>query len=143
MRLTQPPLCSKGLELLRERELRVGEELHLHLPVALVSLQRLEDRLGRQPFVDEERQRRHVERQPLGLAGPVEEWLGEAGQFVGSHASLFERARVEDLLDERLAALASDVLAIPVECGRQRRVVPVGLRRLALGELRLRPDLGP
>ena len=44
-----------GLELLVERELRVGEELHLHLPVALVALEGLEDRLRRESFVHEER----------------------------------------------------------------------------------------
>ena len=56
-----------------ERQLRVCEELELHLPVALVPRERLEDRLRRQPLVDEQRQRRHVEGEPLGLAGPVQE----------------------------------------------------------------------
>ena len=73
MPVDPPARVLVGLELLVERELRVGEELQLHLPVALVPLERLEDRLRREPLVDEERQRRHVEREPLGLAGPVEE----------------------------------------------------------------------
>jgi hypothetical protein len=62
-----------SLELLVERQLRVGEQLHFHLPVALVSLKRFEDRLRRQPLVNEKRQRRHVEREALRLSGPVEE----------------------------------------------------------------------
>ena len=93
--------------------------------------------------MDEERQRRDVEREPLGLAGPVEERPREPAELRGRLLRLLERARVEDLLDERLAALARRVLPVPVERGRERRVVAVGLRRLALPELRLRPDLGP
>src|SRR3972149_1939109 len=47
-----------------------------------------------------------------------------------------------DQAQEPLAQLAGGVLAVPVERGGERRVVPVGGRRLLLPELRLRPDVG-
>jgi hypothetical protein len=45
------------------------------------------------------------------------------------------------LLKQPFTELARRVLAVPVEGGRKRRVVPVGRRRLLLLELRLRPDV--
>ena len=107
-------------ELLVERELRVGEELELHLPVALMSLERLEDRLRREPFVDEERQRRHVEGEPLGLAGPVEERLAKRLELASECAHLLERLGLEDPRDQLLPALAGRVLPVPVERRRER-----------------------
>ena len=148
IRFTQPPLCSYASSCWCERQLRVGEELQLHLPVALVPGERLEDRLGRKPLVHEERQRRHVEREPLRLAGPVEERLAERLQpldrirqsgdldvaerpGLGEPVRRLELGGLLDLREKPLAELARGVLPVPVERRRERRVVPVRLRRLA------------
>ena len=122
-----------GLKLLMERKQRVGEELHLHLLVALVGLERLHDGLRREPLVDEERQRRHVEREPFRLAGPVEERLAESLQCIdcvlqpadfdvaeaarlGEPVRRVERRRLLDLSEQPLRELARGVLPVPVEC---------------------------
>ena len=111
------------LELLVQRQLRVGKELELQLPVALVAGKRLQDRLGRKALVDEQRQRGHVEREPLRLARPVEERprerfqpldrVGETGYLdVAELARLGEGVRrvepgcLVDLGDEPLAELS-------------------------------------
>ena len=66
-----------------DREVALAEQVeHVRLAVALVSLQGLHDRGGGQPLVDEQGQRRHIERQPFGLSGPVEKRLRERLQFV-------------------------------------------------------------
>src|SRR2546425_6128859 len=59
--------------------LRVAVKLaeKILLLVALVALERFDDGLGGEPFVDEQRQRGHVEREPLRLARPAEEGLRE------------------------------------------------------------------
>lgn len=64
--------------------------------------------------MDEERQGRHVEREPLGFAGPVEKRLAEAFQFGRSSFGFFERLGVENLLDKLLALLAGWIRRIPV-----------------------------
>ena len=93
-----------------------------------------------EPLVDEERQRRHVERQPLGLAGPVEERLRQRLQlrrpppWPASDASRPPgSARISASPCSR-----AGVLPVPVERRRERRVVAVGLRRLLLLELQVR-----
>ena len=53
-----------------------------HLSRLPVTLQGLDDAHGGQPLMDEERKRGHVEGQPLGLAGPVEEGLPQRGELV-------------------------------------------------------------
>jgi len=47
-----------------------------------------------------------------------------------------------DEVKQPLAELTRGVLAVPVQRGGERRIVPVGGRRLLLPELRLRPDIG-
>jgi len=47
-----------------------------------------------------------------------------------------------DCRQQPFAKLARTVLAIPVERRAQRRVIPIGDRRLLLAELRLRTDVG-
>ena len=44
--------------------------------------ERFDDRLGGKALVHEKRQRGDVERQPLGLARPVEEWATQALQVI-------------------------------------------------------------
>ena len=127
--------------------------------------QRLDDGLGREALVDEERQRRDVEREALGLAGPVEERptealqrarrprasertvtstrpssarnsCGESNAWGAGSAAPFSISA-----EQPLAQLARAVLAVPVERGRERRVVAPGRGRLLLAELRLRADV--
>ena len=50
--------------------------------VFAVRFESLDDRLGREPLMDEQRQSGNIERQPLRLAGPVEERLVEPFQLV-------------------------------------------------------------
>ena len=137
----------------------------IRLPVARMPLQRIQDRRRRQPFVDEQRQRRHVEGQPLRLARPVQERLGERLQRAGIFAGRGERLPgVGEFAPGKLAGLnhggepldpalqrgdfllrplARMVQPVPVERRRQRRVVAVGNRILFLAELRLRANIGP
>ena len=142
------------------------EQVDLALP--RMALQRLENRRRRKPLVDEKRQRRHVEGQPLGLPGPVEKGLGQPlqrggvvpgcrelcsglGEIVFRNASavrgIDDRRQLRDALlqggDPRLALLPGRILSVPVQGRRERRVVAVGGRRLLLAELRLHADVGP
>ena len=54
-----------------------------------------------------------------------------------------ERGGLIDLMEQPFAELARAVLAVQIEGGGKRRVIPVGLLGLLLAELRLRPDIGP
>ena len=138
-----------------------------------MTLERLQNRFGRQPLVNEKRQRGHVKRGALGLARPVEEGLREAFEFgrrgfeFGEQALLFNasghgiglafrrRLRgprqcigdVGNLRNQRFAAFARWVLAIPRQLRRQRIVKAIfGRRTLELALRRsivLHPDLGP
>jgi hypothetical protein len=120
--------------LLVERELRVGEELQLHLPVALVASKGLEDRLRREPLVHEERQRRYVEREPLRLADPVEERFPKRLQpldciLQSGNFDIAERPRLREpvrrielrgllyLRKQPFPELARSVLPVPVSAG--------------------------
>ena len=146
--------------------LRVAEQLeHGLLLVALVAGQRLDDGLGGQALVDEERQRRHVEGQPFGLARPVEEWARQTAELLdgvleradgGEHGAIggAQLARLVEGVgrgegrglryqaQEPFADLSGGVLPVPAQRGRKGRVVSVGRRGLLLPELGLRPDLG-
>ncbi|MEB2338360.1 MAG: hypothetical protein OZ918_07035 [Nitrospirales bacterium] len=93
--------------------------------------------------MDEQRQGRHVEGQPFGFARPIQEGLTEALEFRRGGFGFFERLGVEDFLDERLALLTGWIRGVPIERGRERRIVAVGLGRFLLLELRLRADLRP
>ncbi|MNC89274.1 hypothetical protein D3C83_51830 [compost metagenome] len=74
--------------------LRIAEEVQeVDLLVRLVPLQRLENDLGREPLVHEERERGDVERQALGLARPIEEWPAQALQMIDG---FYERAHGDD-----------------------------------------------
>lgn len=55
---------------------------HVRLLVGLVADERLDDGPRGEPFVHEERQRRHVERQTLGLTRPVQERSTEPPQVL-------------------------------------------------------------
>ena len=128
----------------------------------------LHDRGGGQPLVDEQGQRRHVEREPFGLAGPVEKGLRQRLQLAdfGARSGQLLACGVEVVVgyavgvcladvggeprdalaqrgDLRLRPLARRVPSVPVERRRQRRVVAPGGGLLFLAELRLRADLGP
>ena len=62
---------------------RIAEEVrHVELRVGPVRRERVDDGFCRKPLVDEERQRRNVEGEPLGLAGPVEERPAQALQAI-------------------------------------------------------------
>ncbi|HEY8724018.1 MAG TPA: hypothetical protein VIL92_09200 [Gaiellaceae bacterium] len=130
------------------------------MTVALVAGEGLEDRLRREPLMDEQRQGRDVERQPLGLTGPVEERRAECLQSVDcvlepADLDAVERSRLReavrriefrrllDLGEEPFPQLARGILAVPIEGRGERRVVPVPLWRLLLLELRLGADIGP
>ena len=115
--------------------------------------------------MDEQGQRRDVEGQALGLARPVQEGPAQPAELldglvqrpdgcqhraVGDPELLGPVERVSrresggalDEVQEPLPELARGVLAVPVERRGERRVVPVGGRRLLLPELRLRAHLG-
>ena len=61
-----------------DRPLGIGKQVEeIELLVATMTFQCFEYRLCRKPLVYEKRQRRHVEREALGLSRPVEERPGE------------------------------------------------------------------
>jgi hypothetical protein len=110
--------------------------------------------------VHEERKRRHVEREPLGLARPIQERAPEQLELFDGIAQArdldvagpprlsepvwgIELRSLLDLRQEPLSELASRILPVPVERRRKRRVVPIGLGRLSLPKLSLRANLGP
>ena len=152
-----------------DRQIALAEQVEeVGLAVAPVSLQGLHDRGGGQPLMDEQRQGRHLERQPFGLSGPVEERLRQRLQGVdfgagrghlpasGVEVGAGNRARIPfteprgepcDALpqrgDLRLRPLSRRVPSVPVEGRRQRRVVAPGGRLLLPAELRLRTGIGP
>ncbi|MFO0006130.1 MAG: hypothetical protein ACK559_33910, partial [bacterium] len=94
------PVLVSSKYLLRHRPLFRAEEVceEARLLVPLVLLQRVENRAGGQPLMDEQRQRRHVERQPLRLARPVEERARHRLQLPGRVAGFLQR---RGLLDRR------------------------------------------
>jgi hypothetical protein len=109
--------------------------------------------------VDEERQSRHIKREALYLAGPVEERSRQRLQSIDcvlQAVDLYvaerprrvepvrrrELRRLLDLREQPLPELARRVLPVPVERRREPRVVPVRLRRLLLPELGLCADVG-
>ena len=64
--------------------------------------------------MDEQRQRRHVERQPLGLARPVQKgFAAELLSFAAAAFGFFEALGVKDLPDERFTLLTGWVLSHP------------------------------
>jgi hypothetical protein len=64
-------------------------------------------------------------------------------QLLRGRARLLKRLCLDDLADQRLSMLARRVLPVPIERRRERRVVPVRLRRLLLSKLRLGPNIRP
>ena len=50
----------------------IGEQIELRFVTAAVPAQRFQNGLRRQSLVNEQRQRRHVKRQPLGLPRPIQ-----------------------------------------------------------------------
>jgi hypothetical protein len=64
--------------------------------------------------MDEERKSRHIERQPLRLARPIQKGLAETLEFRRSSLRLFQTLCVKDLLDEMLSLLTGRTLGIPV-----------------------------
>ena len=131
------------------------------------ALHRGQNGLGRQPLVDEQRQGRHFEGQPLRFPGPVEKRAGKALQRGGVVANLpqllyrrLARGRGEgfravterpqqrvhpplDGGDLPVRFLAPRVLPVPLERRGERRVVAVLARGLPRLEVRLRPDVRP
>jgi hypothetical protein len=149
-------------DLIDDRMLRVAEQFKQRaLRVALVADQRLDDRLGRESFMDKERKGRHVEREPLGLARPVEEGPAEGRQLaeqferlgrggaegfvagIGGQRVVDPRQPPAEFREQRLALLAGRVLTVPVERRGERGVIAVGPGRLLLLEPGLRADVGP
>ena len=58
--------------------LRVAEEAEqVKLLVFFMAGESFDNGLGRKPLMDKQGQRRHIERQPLGLAGPIQKRLAE------------------------------------------------------------------
>ena len=79
-----------------------------------------DDGFSGEPLVDEERQGRHIERQPFRLTGPGEEGFAQALELGCSGLRVFEALGVEDLPNEPLSLLTSWILGIPIQCGRER-----------------------
>ena len=96
--------------------------------------ERLEERPGQEPLADEQRQRRHVEREPLRLARPVEEGARERLQPLdrvgqpydldvteaarpGEDVWRVEPGRLVDLRDQPLAELSCWVVAVQSSAG--------------------------
>jgi hypothetical protein len=68
-----------GLEhLVGDRAAGIAEQVQPELRVELVTLERLDDALGREPLMHEQRQRGHIEGEPLRLARPVEKWRAQS-----------------------------------------------------------------
>jgi hypothetical protein len=124
----------------------IAEEEELFLPRLLVSGEGLDDGLGGEPLVDEEGERGHVEREPLGLAGPVEERARQRPELLRRRLDprdgfislgvvgrgLQPGSLRGDLGDQRLALLAGRVLAVPLQARRERRIIAMRGRRLLL-----------
>ncbi len=108
-----------------------------------MTAQGFQDSAGGKAFVDEERQRGHVKRKPLGFAGPVEERFREPGKLTRGIACSVERRSVQNLTNWPLTLLASEILSIPIEGRSKGRVVAVLGRLFAFPELCLRADIRP
>ncbi len=139
-----------------------AEEIESQL--LLVRAQGFQDTLYREAFVHEQGKAGDVEAQPLGLARPVEKRAGEAAQAYLStricawncpylRCNLREASnrgqlaqapgRRRELSDRFLRLVTGAVVAIPLQFGRQRRVVTILARLLLLLEARLSPHIGP
>lgn len=115
--------------------------------------------------MNEEGKGRHLESEPLGLAGPVEERFFKRLEFAyrlkqavnaqgdGPVAAGedtrgrklvrgFQLGRILDAGKQELPQLASRIAVVPAEFRREGRVVAVGRRRFLLLEPRLGSDLG-
>ena len=153
----QHPFVERDLPFAEEaRRQRLGAALHGG-----------EDRLRRQPLVDEQRQRGNLEGEPLRLPRPVEEGLREGLQGVGVGGGLLqlpERRREflrrrsllsppelpdqvpQPLLQSRqflFRLFPLRVLAVPVERRGEGRVVAELAGRFPGPEVRVGPDVRP
>src|SRR3989442_128824 len=100
--------------------LRISEEVEEgQFPRPPVPLQGLEDGLRREPLVDEERQRGHVEGEPLGFARPVQERPAQRFELLRGRLGLIEALGLYDGADERFALFTRGVLAVPIEGWRE------------------------
>ena len=105
-------------DLIRDRVLGIGEKLEQsHLLVAFVTLQCFEDCLGREALVNEQRQCGDVERESLGFARPVEEWLAQRLEFFRRRLGLLQRLGLQHLAYQILTLLPRRVLPVPFERG--------------------------
>ena len=139
-----------GIEqLLVQGSVLLAEEAEqVQLAARPVALDGLEDGLGGQPLVHEQRQGRHLEAEPLGLAGPVQEGPGLGPERFGRGSGLVElgvRQPAQALGEVRVAAVgrgrrdALDLGAGALEPGEDlresrlpqlpRRVLPVPVQR--------------
>ena len=113
-------------------EVALPEEIeHVHLAVAGMPLQGLQDRGSGQPLVHEQGQGRHVEGEPLGLPGPVERrgkrWIVTVG---GRQLLLAELRLHADVGPQQRARLGVRIAAgAPSPFGPARLLLP-GWHRL-------------
>ena len=71
----------------RRWRLGVAEQVE-HVRLAFRVVERLDNRLGGEPLMHEQGQCGHVKREPLGLAGPVQERLTQVFELFGGGLSL-------------------------------------------------------
>ena len=110
-----------GLQyLIGDGMLRVTKQSeHILLLVGLVPRQRFDNGFGGEPLMNEERQGRHVERQPFSFPGPIQERFAQTPEFGRGSLGFFQTLGVEDLLDESLPLLAGWILGIPIKRRRE------------------------
>ena len=130
-----------------------------------MALEGVDDRRGGQTLMDEKRKRGNVEREAFCLACPVEERLAHRRELVYrvlqpanscpccvvvelqlargvEHMRRRQLGGVLDASQQKIREIPGAILSVPLQRGRQRRVIAVGDGRLLLLELRLRSDLG-
>src|SRR5438445_12590616 len=90
--------------------------------------------------MDEKGEGRNFKTSPFSLPRPLQKRSGHPTQFLGDRTGLLYVARLVDLPDERLPALAFWI-NVPREFRVQGRIMAVSCRLLPLSELRLQADL--
>lgn len=117
-----------GVELVGQIQLRITKQIQV-LASALVALQALQDGAGGMALVDEQRHRRHADLVTLGLAGPVQERLGQALEAGGA----FARGAKQLAAPQPALRLGEHLLLALLGGSGDQRQQPVG--KVALGAL--------
>lgn len=147
-----------GVQPVGEVEVQIAEQVQ-SLPARLMRFKRLEDRRCRMPFMHEQGQRRHADLLPFRLARPVQERLRQAAQSrralrqrrepflcplpdlrLGKDRGLSLLGRICHQVQQPFGKRPLTIL-VPCQFRREAGIVAIGLRRLAVRELRLDPDI--